>query len=149
MEMQAQASSVSLQPAVARPTAMEGVALLIARLMMAQIFIVAGTRKMLTLDATIKYMGTHLPMPDVLVYAVVALELGGGILFALGWRTRQLAALLGAFCIVAGLLFHQFWVAPDAQYVAQLNNFMKNVAIGGGFLLFVVIGGGRYALDRR
>jgi len=148
MELQTQVNSVPVAAGVSR-SAMDEAAILIARLFMAQIFIVAGIRKILAWDATVKYIGVHLPMPDVLVYAVVALELGGGILFALGWRTRQLAALLGAFTLLAALIYHQFWMAPDAQFTAQLNNFMKNVAMTGGFLLFVVIGGGRFALGRR
>jgi putative oxidoreductase len=148
MGLQAQVNSVSVEADASR-SATDAAAILIARLLMAQIFIVAGIRKILGWDATVKYIGTHLPMPDVLIYAVVALEVGGGILFALGWRTRHLAALLGAFTLLAALIFHPFWAVPDAQFTAQLNNFLKNVAITGGFLLFVVTGGGRFAVNRR
>jgi putative oxidoreductase len=142
-------STESVEGGISGSEGLDGMVLLIARLMMAQLFVIAGIRKILNWEPTVKNIGMHLPMPDVLIYAVVALEVGGGLLFALGWRTRQLAALLGAFTLVAGLLFHQFWAAPDAQFVAQLNNFLKNVAITGGFLLFVLVGGGRLGLDRR
>jgi len=149
MDANAQFGSISLEAATPALSARDGAAMLIARVLMAQVFIVAGTRKVLAWDATVKYIGTHLPAPDILIYAVVLLEIGGGLLLALGWRTRQLAALLGAFTLLAALLFHQFWAAPDAQFVAQLNNFMKNLAMTGGFILFMLMGGGRYSLDRR
>src|SRR5579885_3606152 len=125
------------------PAALDGWVALLARLLVAQLFIIAGTRKILAWEASIKYIGTKLPMADVLVYAVVLLEVGGGLLLALGVRTRQVAVVLAAFCILAALLFHQFWAVPDAQFSGQLNNFLKNVAITGGLLMLVLHGGGK------
>ena len=147
--MELRAGGITTQSDIARTETLDGVVILIARVLIAQLFIVAGIRKILAWDATVKYMGMHLPMPDVLIYAVVLLEVGGGLLLVLGWRTRQVAALLAAFAVLAGLLFHQFWAVPDAQYAAQLNNFLKNIAIAGGLLMFVVHGGGKLAADRR
>jgi putative oxidoreductase len=36
------------------------------------------------------------------------------------------------------VIAHDFWNAGAAQYDAQLNNFLKNLAIAGGFLTLAV-----------
>lgn len=146
MQMQTHVENSSVH--IPRSELLEGVVMLAARLLIAPLFIIAGVRKMLAWDATVKYMSMHLPAADVLIYAVVILEVGGGIMLAAGWRTRQLAILLAVFTLAAGLLFHQFWAAPVAQYAGQLNNFLKNVAIAGGLLMLVLHGGGSLSVDQ-
>jgi putative oxidoreductase len=147
--MAIQAGGASLEVDRAAPgVGMTDFMMLIARVLMAQVFIVSGIRKALAWNFYVKYMGATLPMPEVLIYAVVLLEIGGGVLFVLGWRTRQLAFLLAGFTVLAGLFFHQFWAAEGAQFAAQLNHFMKNIAIVGGLLLFMVHGGGRLSVSR-
>jgi putative oxidoreductase len=64
---------------------------------------------------------------------VIALELGAGLAFLLGWRTRLAAWVLGAFTLCAGAIFHHAFHDP-----VQLALFMKNVAIAGGLLAFTV-----------
>jgi putative oxidoreductase len=123
--------------------------MLIGRILLAQIYVVAGIRKALALDYFVKYMSAQLPVPEILIYLVILLEVGGGLLFILGWKTRQLAVIMAIFTLAAGILFHGFWSATDAQYNGQLNNFMKNLAIVAGFIAFALHGPGRLSLDRR
>lgn len=35
--------------------------------------------------------------------------------------------------MLTALMFHQFWAAAPAQQAAQSVNFLKNMAIAGGF----------------
>jgi putative oxidoreductase len=145
MELESDATPI----VIPRSDVLDGLVTLATRLLMAQLFLIAGVRKIFGWSTTIKYMGTHLPAPEVLIYAVVIMEVGGGAMLVLGWRTRQVAALLAVFTLLAGLFFHQFWAVPDAQYVAQLNNFLKNIAIVGGLLMLVLHGGGKLSVDGR
>jgi putative oxidoreductase len=64
--------------------------------------------------------------------------------------TRYAALLLALFTAVAALIAHRFWEIPDAaQYMNQMNHFMKNVTIIGGFLVLFAAGPGRLSLDHR
>ena len=68
----------------------------------------------------------------------IALEIGGGLLLVAGWRVKWVAGALALFTIATAFAAHAFWSADAAQFNAQLNNFLKNVAMAGGFLLLIV-----------
>jgi putative oxidoreductase len=114
---------------------------LLGRLMLATIFIVSGYGKIAGYDATAGYMAA-LGVPALLLPVVIALELGGGIALALGWKTRIVAFLLGGFTMLAALIFHSD--LGDHQQIM----FLKNVAIAGAFLMLVANGPGALTLDR-
>jgi len=109
--------------------------LLTTRMLVASLFLVAGTRKLLGWEGAVAYFGKlGLIQPGIILALVLALEIGAGILLIVGWRTSVVATLLAAFTLAAGLVAHQFWSADPAQFSGQLNNFLKNVAIAGGLL---------------
>jgi putative oxidoreductase len=74
-------------------------------------------------------------------------ELGGGILLILGWKTRWAAAAMCIFTVVAALIFHNFWAVPAEQAQGQMIHFMKNISMAGGLLYVVVFGSGSRAVD--
>lgn len=109
---------------------------LVARVLMAAIFLIAGARKLLMFSATAGYFGKlGMPMPDVFVALSILVEIGGGLALIIGWRLPIASLVLAVFTMVAAFLAHQFWAASPADYSGQLNNFLKNVAMTGGFLL--------------
>jgi len=115
---------------------------LAARLSLSLLFIVAGFNKIGSYEGVAGYM-TSMGVPGALLPLVIALELLGGIAIAIGFRTRLFAFLLAGFSVLSGLLFHSP-LDPNEQ-----TQFLKNLAIAGGFLLLVAHGGGAYALDAR
>jgi putative oxidoreductase len=122
---------------------------LIARILLAQLFLISGFGKVMSFAKTAGLMATMgLPMPTMLLVLTIALELGGGALLVLGWQTRWVAAALFVFTFLTAVVFHAFWNAPPAQLTSQLNNFMKNLSIMGGMLYVIVYGAGPLALDR-
>jgi len=123
-------------------------ALLVGRLLIGALFLVVGVRKLMGPAAAAGYF-TKLGFPaaDVLVWAAIAVELGGGALLVLGWQTRRVAWLLIAFTVIATFMAHRFWQMDAAQYANQLNHFLKNAAIVGGLLYVVVFGAGAVSLD--
>jgi putative oxidoreductase len=123
--------------------------LLLSRLFLAGIFVVFGIRKLLAVTGTAGYFAKlGLPMADIVVWLVILLEIGGGILLIIGWRTRLVAWILAAFVVLATLAAHRYWEFDAAQYVPQLTNFMKNLAITGGLLSLAAMGPGRYSVDK-
>ena len=122
---------------------------LVGRVLLALIFIIAGFGKITGFEGTVGYMQAyHMPMTQVLAVIAIIIELGGGIMIAVGWKARWGAAAIFIFVLVASFVFHAFWTVPADQ--AQLQNimFMKNLAIMGGMLYIIVYGSGPLSLDK-
>lgn len=82
-------------------------------------------------------------VPSLLLPAVIALQLGGGLLIATGTMTRFTALLFAGFCVLTAILFH--WQFADRN---QLLHFQKDLAIAGGFIVLACCGPGSWSLDR-
>ncbi|HEX9608695.1 MAG TPA: DoxX family protein, partial [Candidatus Paceibacterota bacterium] len=78
------------------------------------------------------------------VALTILIELVGGILLMLGWKTRLAALSLLSFTVVATAVFHSN-IMEQAQQVA----FLKNVSIVGGLLYAHLFGPGRLSIDER
>jgi putative oxidoreductase len=87
-------------------------------------------------------------MPQVVAALTIALELGGGILLAVGYKARWVALALGVFSVIAAVIFHNFWAVEAAQKMGQQINFMKNITIAGGMLMVFAFGPGRLSVDK-
>ena len=113
----------------------------IGRLLLSMIFIFSGFTKITGYAATQGYMES-MGVPSMLLPLVIAVELLGGIAILLGFKARLVAILMAGFSIVSALLFHQFWIDES-----QMNPFMKNIAMAGGFLMIFTHGPGAYSID--
>ena len=113
----------------------------IGRLLLSMIFIFSGFTKITGYAATQGYMEA-MGVPGMLLPLVIAVELLGGIAILLGFKARLVAILMAGFSIVSALLFHQFWIDES-----QMNPFMKNIAMAGGFLMIFAHGAGAYSID--
>jgi putative oxidoreductase len=119
---------------------------------MASIFLNSGFHKLMGLEGFAGYLAGHgIPFGAYPIAVLAAcVEFFGGLCVLLGLGTRYAAVLLALFTMVAALIAHRFWEISDpAQYVNQMNHFMKNVTIVGGFLLLYAAGAGRLSIDRR
>lgn len=123
--------------------------LLVSRIFIAALFLVAGTRKLLTYAGTVGYF-TKLGFPAAETFAVAAIviEIGCGLMLLVGWRTRWAAWLLIVFVAIATAMAHRFWEFEPAQLNNQLNHFLKNLAVIGGLVFVATFGPGRLALDK-
>ena len=113
----------------------------IGRLLLSMIFIFSGFTKITGYAATQGYMEA-MGVPGMLLPLVIAVELLGGIAILLGFKARLVAILMASFSVVSALLFHQFWIDES-----QMNPFMKNIAMAGGFLMIFAHGAGAYSID--
>lgn len=120
-----------------------------ARILLAQVFIIAGIGKIARFAGTSALMaGVGFPAANMLVALVIALEVGGGLFLVIGWQARWVAAAFCGFTLLATMVFHAFWNYDPASVLNQLNNFMKNLAIIGGLLYVVAYGAGPFSIDR-
>ena len=116
---------------------------LLGRILLGQIFIIAAIGKITGYAGTAAYMSS-MGVPGALLPLVIALELGGGIALILGWKTTWVAYALAAFTVAAALIFHH-----NLGDMMQRINFMKNLAIAGGFLILALSGPGALSLDKK
>jgi putative oxidoreductase len=107
----------------------------LARALMAALFLVAGFRKLADWQGAIAYFNKlGVPMPELTLALVLVVEIIGGIVLISGWRTARVSTALAIYTIATAFVAHRFWAADPAQFAGQLNNFLKNLAIAGGFI---------------
>lgn len=117
----------------------------IGRVLLAAIFIFSGIGKILAPAATIGYIeAMGLPLASVGLVVAIAVEVVGGLMLALGFKTRLVALGLALFSIVTGLAFHN--AIGDQN---QLIHLLKNLSMAGGLLQVVAFGAGAYSLDNK
>jgi putative oxidoreductase len=125
-------------------------AMLAGRILLSLVFLIVGYRTLFSVAASTGYFGKlGFPMPEVMVWVAIAVELGGSILLILGWKTRWAAWLLALFSLIAAFAAHRFWEVDPAQHFNQMNHFLKNLAIVGGLLFVAATGPGALSVDGR
>ena len=131
-------------------TAIQGFVSLVARLMIAGIFLASAIgNKIPHFKQTVEYMTAEsVPNPTFALFGAIGLLLIGGVSVVLGAWTRFGAIFLLVFLAAATFYFHDFWTIVDpGQRQLQTIQFMKNLAIGGGLLALVAFGGGPWSVD--
>jgi putative oxidoreductase len=122
---------------------MERYSHLVGRILLALIFILSGFGKLMDPAGTAGYMKA-MGVPMLLLWPTVALELLGGIAIVIGFQTRIVAVALAGFSIASALIFHSNFADQ-----MQMINFLKNLAMAGGFLLLATTGATALSVDRR
>jgi putative oxidoreductase len=122
---------------------------LVGRVLLVLIFIIAGVGKITGFDGTVGYMQAYnMPAPQILAVLAIIIEVGGGIMVAVGWKARWGAAALFIFVLVASFVFHAFWAVPADQVQMQRIMFLKNLSMMGGLLYVIVYGSGPVSVDK-
>ena len=110
----------------------------IARVLMAYLFIVAGWGKLTAYSATVGYMES-MGVPSAMLPLTILVELGGGLALLFGFQARFAAFGLGIFSLITAFLFH--------GGVEDGINFMKNFAMAGGLFFLMLHGAGKFSVD--
>jgi putative oxidoreductase len=116
---------------------------LAARILMSQIFIISGIGKITGYAGAQAYM-QKMGVPGALLPLVILVELGGGLALLFGFQTRWVALALAGFTLLSALIFH-----TNFSDQMQMINFMKNLAMTGGLLMFVRYGAAASGVDNR
>lgn len=130
-------SNVVVKNIVNQPNT-DAVLALIARVLMAYIFLVAGWGKISAYSATVGYMES-MGVPGALLPLTILVEFGGGLALLFGFQARFAAFGLGLFSMITAFIFHDG--AQDSI------NFMKNFAMAGGLFFLMLHGAGKMSLD--
>lgn len=124
---------------------MNNVTLLVARILLVLLFLVSGLGMAAGSAGVAGYFGSlGIPAPGLVVWLVVLLKVVAGLCILVGFKTRYAAYALAAFCIAAPLIGHLNFADQN-----EMTQFLKDLAIAGGFLALSIAGPGAYALDAR
>ena len=116
--------------------------LLIARLILAVFFVMAGFDKFGSGYAEAASMMDKAGIPGVLLPLVIVLELGGGLFMAVGFLTRLTSIALGIFTVAANLIFNTAITSPIGGYLVQAE-----LTVTAGFVALLAVGAGRWSVD--
>lgn len=141
-------TTYATSPVVGTTTSLQDTLALVGRILLALMFVPAGFGKIGGFTGTVGYAtSVGLPLPEVGVAIGIVIELIGGLMLLVGFRTRWAALALAVFTLVASFFFHNYWAMPEAQQMMQRLMFMKNLSIVGGLLAFAAFGAGRFSVD--
>jgi putative oxidoreductase len=134
----------------AMSTSLQNTLSLIARVLLAAIFIKSGYGKIGGFEGTVGYIASKgLPLPQVVAALTILIELGAGLALLFGWLTRWAALALAVFTLLAAFIFHAYWAVPAEQMQMQDIQFFKNLAIAGGMFALAAFGAGAFSIDGR
>ena len=121
---------------------------LAARVLLSAIYLYSGIDKLThRADAIAELQALKLPNPELLRYAVIAVQLIGGLMVLLGVHAGWGAAMLLGFTALATLLAHR---PQDHQGLArrmQITVALEHLAVCGGLLMLMFVGPGRFSVD--
>jgi putative oxidoreductase len=121
--------------------------ILLSRLLVSLPFLYSGLDKCWRWNAAQREVAASgLPWPTLLHLVTVAVQLGGGLSLLLGIEARLGALLLSLFLVPVTVLYHPFWKRSGADFVAEADHFLSNLAIIGGFLTILAVGGGHLSV---
>jgi putative oxidoreductase len=115
----------------------------VARVLLAHIFVLAGMNKIMGYAGTQGYMEA-MGVPGMLLPLVILAEVGGGLAIIVGWQTKWAAYALAGFSVISAVIFHS-----NLADQTQMIMLMKNFAMAGGLLLLAEHGAGAFSLDSR
>jgi putative oxidoreductase len=127
----------------------EKLAPLVGRILLASLFLLSGIGKLQHWNDAALAMARHgVTNIGPLLAATVAIEIGAGFGLVIGFRTRIMALMLFMFTLIVSFVMHDFWTIGDADLATtQMQMFAKNIAIAGGLLVLVGMGGGSWSYD--
>lgn len=131
---------------------MKDLADLFGRILLGALFLFEAYNGVLFLDKTKGLMEDYgiTWHPDFWIFSVIFLLILASTLVILGYRIKLGVFLLLFYWIPATIITYNFWDVSDTLQLRRMNliDFMKNMGIVGGLLIFWAKGSGKYSIKR-
>jgi putative oxidoreductase len=127
----------------------ESIAPLLGRLVLAWFYLVQAYRYAADWNGTAELlMLKGLPAANVFLFVGLAGIVLGSLSLALGFRTRAGALTLFVITVWATVEMHDYWnLKTAAARTEDYDIFARNIAIAGGLLALIGLGGGAFGMD--
>ena len=103
--------------AMQTPASKTDYALLLARILMASIFVFSAIEKIFYFNGVVAFASANgVPLARPLMPLAILFELAGGLLLLLGWQCRKVALAFVVWIVVLGVWFHRFWAVPQQEW---------------------------------
>lgn len=125
-----------------------GIANLVARVLIAAMFLSSGYSALSDIPATAGYFASlGLEPPTLAAWGTGIFELATGILLVIGLLSRPVAIVLALFTVTATWLGH--YGQGDDPFAVFMHSqaLIKDVAVAGGLILLALQGAGRISVD--
>ena len=113
----------------------------IGRIFLSVLFLIEGLGKISIQEDVIIYMENY-GVPEILFVPATILEILFPIFLILGYKTKWAAAIMALFTFTVAIIFH-----TDFSEGMQMMLFLKDLAIGGGFMIIIAYGPDKISLD--
>ena len=115
----------------------DSLSFIVGRSLLGLYFIGPGLSKVFDYASTIALMKIKgVPFSSLLLPATIAIQIFGGLLLILGKNLRTASLILFGLTIIINIFIHNFWaLAGDSTQAHEVQNFVKNLAIGAGLLV--------------
>ena len=113
----------------------------LGRVLLSTLFLVEGIGKISIQEDVMMYMEDY-GVPELLFFPAIILEILFPLLLIVGYKTKWAALIMALFTFTVAIIFH-----TDFSEGMQMVFFLKDIAIGGGFMIIVAYGPGKISLD--
>ncbi len=122
---------------------MNSIAILVARILLALLFLVSAFRQTICRRGVEQEMAAHgLTYTPFLLGCAILIELTGGLSLILGYATLWGVRELIAFTLASTFIYYRRILDRD-----ELIHVLKNLAIIGGLLMIAAVGPGTIGID--
>ncbi len=127
----------------------KNLALLLARLGMASLFVFSGTEKLVDPSGAAGFAASFgVPLADYAVPVAALFEIACGLMIASGWHARAAAIALAAWMAVLNPWFHPFWKVPAPMWQLIIDSFFHHFVMIGGMIYLAVFGPGNMVIAK-
>ena len=124
------------------------VAFLLGRLLFGGVLAFMGVNHFQQTDWLAGYAESKgVPAPTVAVLGSGVVLVLGGLALVVGFVPVIAGAALALFLLSSAVLFHDFWTVEDPEErQSEMTGFLKNVALAGGAITLLAVGGASWPL---
>jgi putative oxidoreductase len=128
-------------------SATEDWVLLLARFLIAFVFLVSGIHKAIWYQKAVdEFTADAVPLIAISLPGTILLHLGGAACLILGVFTEPAGLLLAIHTAAATFMVHGFWRFEGINRLVRSRVFSANLGVIGGLLYIAALGPGRIAL---
>lgn len=120
------------------------------RILMALMFMESFADKLMHWDVYVSETAAkHIPFPPLALGAAALTELLGSLALITGLGIRFGTLALAGYTFIVNFYYFDFWNQAEVAAIMARKEFLKNIAVVGGLLVFTAIGADRYTLHKK